>query len=226
MYELGKDKPVDFHFLNGATKAESFPGISDHFEGPFYRFYDEDAPNVAALPPWMFNLSSQDMTPEDFMRRLRHECIPVINPSSALDSIQRYVEDQTEPFEILLGYSEGASVAASLLLHQASTLCAKPFQGAIFICGSPPYDGARHESVLADEDGRRINVPTAHVVGSADPTRLAGLALYNICSDVSASIVDHGKGHAIPWDRTSTKAMAQAVRGVLNHVSDCLRRTP
>ena len=153
------------------------------------------------------------------MRKLSNDGLfATINPTAAVAFIQDYADRQLEPFDLVLGFSEGACVAASTIVHQARTGCVNAFQGAIFICGAPPYDTETHQSLLADEDTTRIKIPTAHIVGSADPGRLAGLALYNLCDGEVRSFFDHGNSHTVPSDGRSTMGMAAAIREVQDRI--------
>ena len=188
------------------------------FKGPFYRYFDESISTLEDLAPWIRTTSLLDAEPEDWMRELRKNGLATTNPTAAVASIQDYADHQSEPFDLVLGFSEGASVAASMIVHQARSHCVNPFQGAIFICGCSPYDTESHQSLLADEVTTRISVPTAHIVGSADPSRPSSLALYNVCDGETSILFDHGKGHTVPGDGRSTMGMATAMREVRDSV--------
>ena len=217
--ELAKDRrPIDFHCINGKTETFRIPGLEDSFEGPFYRYYDESVSTIDDMAPWILTTSLLDAEPEDWMRKLRDNGLATVNPTAAVAFIQDYADHQPEPFELVLGFSEGASVAASIIVHQARTHCVNAFQGAIFICGEPPYDTEGHQSLLADEATTRIRIPTAHIVGSTDPGRPASLALYNICDGESSIPFDHGKGHTVPCDGRSIMGMAAAIREVRDRI--------
>ena len=213
--ELAKDgKSIDFHCINGRTEAHLFLGSESSFEGPFYGYYDEIVSTLDDVAPWILTTSLLDARPEDWMRKFRENGRPTVNPTAAVAYIQDYADHQSEPFDLVLGFSEGASVAASTIVHQARTHCLNAFKGAIFIGGYPPYDMESHRSLLADEDTTRIRIPTAHIVGSADPSRASSLALYNICDAETSILFDHDKGHIVPTDGRSTMGMAAAIREV------------
>ena len=200
------------------TPSPSYPGIQQSFEGPFYRYYDENATAVSDLPHSALKPAAPEAEAEDLMRGIRHSGLATVDPTTALAVIQEYIDGQREPFDLILGFSEGASVAAGIVLHQAQTGRGRAFQGAVFICGSPPYDPESHQMVLADEVSQRITIPTAHIMGDEDPTRPASVALSHLCDDQSRFSFKHGKGHTIPWDGASTVRMAAVVREVLDRM--------
>lgn len=152
------------------------------------------------------------------MRRFRDNGRPTVNPTAAVAYIQDYTDHQPEPFDLVLGFSEDASVAASIIVHQARTHCVNAFKGAIFICGYPPYDTKRHQSLLADEVATRTEISTAHIVGSADSSRPSSLALYNVCDGETSILFDHNKGHTVSTDGRSTMGMAAAIREVRDRI--------
>lgn len=119
--------------------------------------------------------------------------------------------DDEGPFDGILGFSSGAAMAATYLIRQEPTHQSALFRFAVFICGGPGFGTEGARLVLADESDRRIVIPSIHVYGSLDPLYMASLALYNICNGDPRRLIDHGKGHVMPWDRSSTKAIADAM---------------
>ena len=105
-----------------------------------------------------------------------------------------------------------------MILHQARIRYVNAFQGAIFICGLPPYDTDNHQFLLADEVTTRIKIPSAHIVGSVDLARTASLALYNVCDRETSVFFDHGKGHTIPCEGRSLIKAAAAIREVQDRI--------
>ena len=71
------------------------------------------------------------------------------------------------PFDGIIGYSEGATVAATMLLYekrQREWYGKEPmFKYAIFFAGWPPVDPKTHAQVLADESDERIDIRTLHI---------------------------------------------------------------
>ncbi|KAL8713810.1 MAG: hypothetical protein Q9225_006707 [Loekoesia sp. 1 TL-2023] len=223
LYELSKTHELHFRFVNGPTEAPAAAGTAEQYEGPFYRWYDQDAPEHSRATALARALSKHVSHPEEFAREMRRRGMTDISSSSACDFIETLVDQQDEAFfDGILGFSEGASAAASLLLRQSVSQSPKRFRFAVFICGAPPCHDQTRGIVLADESQERIIIPTAHIVGSQDPNYRAGLALYNLCDQRSASIYDHGKTHTIPWDSRVTQAIANEIRAVIRRSLDVM----
>ena len=161
-------------------------------------------------------------TPEDTMRELLFG--GVASSHRSIDSALQYLVDIMEedgPFDAVIGYSEGATVAATLLLHDQRRSEAKGvpamFKYAIFFGGWPPVDPETHAMILSDMSEIRIEIPTCHIskyrmarfrpvdvffrlrlltavlVGSQDPYHHGSLALFNVCNPETAYLFDHAK---------------------------------
>lgn len=78
-----------------------------------------------------------------------------------------HIMEEDGPFDGIIGYSEGATVASTLLLHEQrrfETLGIPPmFKCALFFAGWPPMTPELNEIVLADESELTINIPTCHI---------------------------------------------------------------
>ena len=138
----------------------------------------------------------------------------------ALDRLHRIIKEDG-PFQGVIGYSEGAYVAASLLLdferQSKSTGSKNPLTHAIFFSGWPPNDPDTAECLLSDEIGQVLSGHTMHVLGSNDPFIHGSLALYDICKEDNALIFDHGKGHLVPREPRVLKEVAAFIR---EHMSE------
>ena len=66
--------------------------------------------------------------------------------------------------------------------------------------------------LLADETEVRIDIPTLHLVGCNDPYLTGSIALYNMCDEDNAELLDHGKGHTVPRDAESAKLVCIATK--------------
>lgn len=134
--------------------------------------------------------------------------------SQACDYVEQQIEQHVDgPFDGVLGFSEGSSVAASLMLRRAVQGRAPLFKFAIFFCAVLTFRFDGKGAILADERPERINVPTFHVVGARDPGRFSSLTLYNLCDRHLTALYDHGKGHTIPWG-LPTEDITKGVREV------------
>jgi hypothetical protein len=107
-------------------------------------------------------------TPEDTMRELMREGIAPSHRSTAnaLKYLTKIMQERG-PFEGIIGYSEGATVAATLLLHEQRQFKKKGikpmFKYAIFFAGWPPVDPDTYAMVLSDESDTMIEIPTCHI---------------------------------------------------------------
>lgn len=88
------------------------------------------------------------------------------------DDVMQYLYDTLEKnpdIGGIIGYSEGASIAATFILDEQrrfeETGRERRIKCAMFITGWPPID-PRKGIVLADQDDDLIDVPTLHVVGA------------------------------------------------------------
>jgi len=79
--------------------------------------------------------------------------------------------DEEGPFDGIVGYSEGATIAGTLLLHeqllQEKHGRTPMFKFALFFGGWPPMKPTLDGIVLADESELMIDVPTCHISKSS-----------------------------------------------------------
>ncbi len=139
---------------------------------------------------------------------------------TALSQLATYVTMEG-PFDGVLAYSHGATLAAMFLVqhtkkHPSSPL---PFRCAIFISGGVPADPIALEkgeiSFLHHErNGQLLNLPTAHIWGRND-NLLPGTSqiLSELCGDATRFISIHDEGHDVPSAR-SREAVLGAVRAI------------
>ena len=135
-----------------------------------------------------------------------------------LDPLHRILEEEG-PFHGVLGYSEGASVAATLLVSNQRRCEAQGIENtltnAIFFSGAPPLDPDGEALLLADRCGQVIEARTIHVLSASDPFLHGCLALYNVCNEERAQIFDHGKGHLVPREPRVVKDFSAFVHRYL-----------
>ena len=145
-----------------------------------------------------------------------------------LEPLHRILAEEG-PFQGVLGYSEGACIAATLLVSNQRRCeqngVENTLSHAIFFSGTPPLDLKGGGLLLADRHGHVITARTIHVLSASDPFLDACLALYDVCVEQDAKIFDHGKGHLVPREPRVVKELAAFVRGffgdgtgVINHV--------
>ncbi len=138
---------------------------------------------------------------------------------SALDDLDAYVAKEG-PFDGVMGFSQGAALAAMLMIrHYSSTMSESegPFRFAVFICAAVPHKevALRHgmvEFLDPAVDGQPIKVPTTNIVGARDPHIGNAITLGNLCQDRGRAVFDHGGGHEIPrHPKEITAEMAHAI---------------
>lgn len=216
-------------------------GFEEYFGvGPHYRWADDGGAAEDSMISRVRTIPD-GQNPEDVMRDLvgDHK-VTWLN----FEEVMKYLYDTMESdpkIQGVIGYSEGASIAATLILDEErrSRATGRPRQlkCAMFVTGWPPMhpvDGA----LLADESDTVIDVPTLHVIGAngmifdpvrlwspctlliisrhIDPFRHGAYALYNVCDPDTAVFFDTGKGHTIPRSGLVIHELGDAVRGLID----------
>lgn len=179
--ELRSDDSADLYFIHGPVEAFPPEGFETYFGvGPYYRFMKPSGPEKGGkggddVLDRIRNFP-RGATAEEQMRELmRGEIGPVSVPHAhlknqsaqeAIDYLYEIMEDDG-PFDGIIGYSEGATVAATLILHEQwrfETEGRIPmFKCALFFAGWPPMTPEFDSIVLADESDLTINIPTCHI---------------------------------------------------------------
>lgn len=165
------------------------------------------------------------LTYEDKLRYLERRLPPKTSAllQDVLLSLHRKFEEEG-PFDCILGHSEGAVIAATFVIDrlQKSVEANKMVtpRCAVFFNGRSPHTADGKGWVLADESGPLITIPTCHILAYNDPTADGAVALYRLCDDESATVVDHGRGHAIPKDAKSCKLIIRAIRDLMDRTGD------
>lgn len=218
MAEAEKRGTAQFEWTQGAYKAIPPPGFEDYFgAGPLFRFIDYDGMDAFDLIDKIRDFP-EGTSAEETMRALMGN-----DASAALESVRKTLQtlldiiDEDPDIEGILGYSEGATTAASLILEERDRWekqgRPRRIKRAIFFAGWPPLsltDG-KARVLLADECEDVIDVPSLHIVGCSDPYILGAMALFNMCDEDSAELFDHGKGHTVPRDARTIKELVDAI---------------
>ena len=139
--------------------------------------------------------------------------------------------DNEGPFEGILGFSQGAEVAASILFTEAmqpDSQRPKPlFKFAVFIGGFPPWDiyGATNHGdkgttplrpVLPITHAARIDIPTVHIMGRKDGYRVHAKFLLGLCNERKAKVYDHQGSHMIPRGEMAMENLTSALNWVID----------
>ncbi|ROV86859.1 hypothetical protein VMCG_10814 [Cytospora schulzeri] len=155
------------------------------------------------------------------------ECLQYVDYNSTesclkgLHDLEKLV-DEEGPFDGVMSFSLGATLAASLMVHK---LLKDPrmerlqpiFRCAIFFCGGIPEvisegNHAERRTLSFEADGELIDVPTAHIWGANDqlyPT--FGVVLSQLCNENKKSVFVHQGGHEIPGPK-DPDSLQQAIR--------------
>jgi predicted esterase len=135
-----------------------------------------------------------------------------------LDPLLDYI-DQDPDIEGIIGFSEGAGIAASLIVEetkrQKATGRIPRLKCAVFMSGMPPMDSTSGRYLLQDQDGELISIPTFHIMGSQDAMISGVMALYNVCDPDTADLFDHGGGHIIPRDAQTVTEISKIIRAMV-----------
>ncbi|KUJ16550.1 uncharacterized protein LY89DRAFT_86921 [Mollisia scopiformis] len=236
--ELRSDDTAELHFIHGPVQAFPPDGFEEFFGlGPYFRFIEpykgEDGENDVLDRIRNF---PEGATAEDQMRELmKFDAsaaveIPTDGSWGANQSAQDAIDylynimEKDGPFDGIIGYSEGATVAATLLLHEQRRFETQGiptmFKCALFFAGWPPMSPDLDSIVLADESDLTITIPTCHIIGSLDPYLAGSIALYNICDLDNAYLFDHAKGHTLPRDKETVRELGDIVRTMIANIND------
>ncbi|KAJ5605450.1 hypothetical protein N7510_008231 [Penicillium lagena] len=187
--DLERDNTATFHFLEGDIDSDPGPGIGGFYEGPYYSYY--------RFP--------RTFSPEDSDESDIHEAYDMLYETIALEG----------PFDGILGFSHGGTLAAGFLIHHAKVYPTEPalFRCAIFVNSLPPFRMDPGERPVVEDglDGY-ITIPSVTIGGTKDPLFDYSLALHQICDRRRSIFAVHSKGHDIPNDRKNVAVMAAAIR--------------
>lgn len=144
----------------------------------------------------------------------------------AIADLESYVAAEG-PFDAILAFSAGASLAATYLAHvtkQKSDVersnsvfkCAIFFSTVFGVFSADMSPGEEARQLTPDVDGELIRIPTAHIWGSRDSICKAQ-AVIDLCPSNSRQIHTHQGGHEIPGVRSpeTVKACVHVIRRVI-----------
>ena len=146
----------------------------------------------------------------------------------ALSDLERYVAEEG-PFDGVLAFSMGATLAATLIINQFQEHQGPnpnpPFKCAIFFSGGVPFDPAAilHGEIrnIGATGGQLIQIPTAHIWGSIDElAKSTSVTLSELCDPHLKTVFIHHLGHDVPGAR-SPDAMNGAVRAIRRTIDRC-----
>lgn len=152
------------------------------------------------------------------------QCFAYFAPFNAA-SIKKAVDDLAEyvasegPFDGVLGFSQGATLAATLLARKMSP---SPFAFAVFICAGPPLSPHHLDIGMVQyhdpaDGGEILMLPATIIVGARDTGRDGSIKLAECCQKGTRSLFEHERGHEIPQQKEVTQQMAAAIQRTIAH---------
>ncbi|MCJ1298808.1 hypothetical protein MMC08_001598 [Hypocenomyce scalaris] len=150
--------------------------------------------------------------------------------------VSEIIEDEG-PFDVVMGFSQGAALAASIILHHQIEQPLSPplFRAAVFISSFRPFSRDPSLGVDITEDPgtyappsakeglarcrwmdpavtkARIQIPTAHIYGDKDEFLNQALELVKLSEMSLASTFVHQGGHDIPVRPDVCKGIRDAI---------------
>lgn len=185
---LEKDHSASFVYVGGEVSCGPGPGIEHIFEGPYYSYHN-------------------------WPRRLENDGEDERSVQGAYDLLDDII-DTEGPFEGILGFSHGATLAFAFLSQHARKWPYQPMpvRCALFFSAMPPFRLGEEDQWIYDQGLRELSIPSVHVVGKSDFALEHSLKLHTMCDPAMAALVVHSKGHEIPGDTDNVRLIAGAVR--------------
>ncbi|KAK2612527.1 hypothetical protein QQS21_001465 [Conoideocrella luteorostrata] len=143
----------------------------------------------------------------------------------ALDDLEMLVSEADPPYDAILGFSQGSTLAATMMTRPDCDYVVSPFKFAVFFSAGMAADHAAlfHDKVCMLESlprNRRISIPTAHIYDENDPlSPRQGHLLRALCQDTGLHAATHGLGHQIPG-RNDKKDLDAAVAAIKRVIAD------
>ncbi len=189
--------------------------------GPHLRFLESSWPGASDQQLYeVLGRAPLGLTPEE-KRRYVERHLPAKTSlvfQDVLLDIHR-VFDKEGPFDCVLGHSEGAAIAATFVIDCLNKAAegkklVKP-KYAVFMSGAFPFAMNGKGRISADECGQLITIPTCHILGYNDVLVDQAVGLFHLCKEEVATMVDHGRGHAIPKDPKSWRMIISGIQGLI-----------
>ena len=244
--QFSDTQDITFHFARGYLDSQPPPGLAEQLEGPPHlRFFQWDsaildlfdinyATHVQKYGPLNLakgrDIPARDASEEEKNKQPSEDdtdtpsrfgdSIMAVAPEPwsvalALEYLHNIIEDEG-PFHGVIGVSEGASVAATLLVEDIQRCKAEGTKSqlrcGLFYIGAPAWKADGSRAVLGYTDGHVIDVPTCHVLGSKDVLREGAELLLGICERERALVISDEGGHRIPQDMETNELIAGWIR--------------
>ncbi|KAI0837071.1 serine hydrolase FSH [Hypoxylon sp. FL0890] len=143
------------------------------------------------------------------------------------DSMIEFVEGQG-PFDGIMGFSEGGTVGAMMLVEDARHGSFGGFKCAVFFSAAPPFDPDLIRSgvlkyVDPATDGVLLTIPTAHIwsqTAGADEIEVHQ-RLSQLCDEKVREVFLHDLGHDVPGSK-SDKGLAGTLRAIEHVIENAM----
>ncbi|KJZ74780.1 hypothetical protein HIM_05897 [Hirsutella minnesotensis 3608] len=222
---------VKYTFITGRNPIVPPPSYPGYFGNkPVFTFIPRDGADSEGrdIKSKLDDFPTGD-TPEETIRTFKeaHGAMPYTK-----DGLLKFLDHMFETLDGdpdiqgIIGFSEGAAAAASLILEEKRRYdtagIPRQIKCGVFFSGWPPLALGENDLALAlaDTTEDRIDVPTCHVIGSDDPYLDGAMALYNVCEEDSAILFDHGTGHFIPRDQSTLSDLCSVVASLVDAMDD------
>ncbi|KUJ13196.1 uncharacterized protein LY89DRAFT_687410 [Mollisia scopiformis] len=137
----------------------------------------------------------------------------------AIEFVHEVVEEDG-PYDCVMGFSQGASVAAAYIAQQQLQGPFKEvsFKLAVFLCAAlvPPQITTNEPLSNAIGALGLIDIPTVHVIGRKDPCQAQSLGLVKSCTSSMAQVLLTDGGHDVPRDAINAKKIALGIERVIS----------
>jgi hypothetical protein len=232
--QFSDNENITFHFAQGYLDSQPPHWLAEQLEGPphlrFFQWnsalldigYDTHVQKhgVPNLKEGMWGIDVEPEQLEDdklaplFIQYMNNPPEPW-SVGVALEYLHNIIEDEG-PFHGVIGVSEGASVASTLLIediqHCQAVGIRSNFRCGLFYIGAPAWSADGTKAVLSEEYGQVINIPTCHVMGAKDVFKVGAEQLLKICNSDEALVIHDSGGHRMPQDMPTNKKIADWVR--------------
>ncbi|KAI1401768.1 serine hydrolase FSH [Hypoxylon fuscum] len=143
------------------------------------------------------------------------------------DNMLELVESQG-PFDGLMGFSEGGTVSAMMLVEDQRHGSFGGLKCAVFFCAAPPFDpDLARTGVIKytdpDKDGILLTIPTAHIWSQNASVNEIKVhqALSKLCDEKVREVFLHDLGHDVPGAK-SDKGLAGALRAIEHVIENAM----
>ncbi|KAJ1712679.1 hypothetical protein NYO67_5189 [Aspergillus flavus] len=222
--ELQRTNSAKFHFTRGPILANPPPEFDGYFgPPPNYRYIyvrDDFAVKLRKLP----SIPNREQAMHYVEHGTKNEATAA-SAKKAVDLVLDQIE-QNDKIQGLIAYSEGATVAASVIIEEQRRYkeSGRPvrIKCAVFISGWPAIDIHSGKVIIPTglDDEEYIPVPTCHVIGAEDAFLEGSKALYDLCNVDNAEYFDHGGGHIIPRNPTTLRELGDVIRNMIRESLD------